>query len=890
MDLCLKRVATNRAAKRIFYTIGVVLLLWTLSVEANNSLTHRDYLLPGQAKGGFISLPSSTESGQSSKQKSATISYVAFDGSSHQLVENRGRYVNVLLPQSFEGGPFFTSDHVEELVDRLDILYALYAELLNEQPPGTGLLSIAFIPQTCGMGCGLIGARGFEIRSEASNYAAIIRELDAGRLETVLLHEMAHNFDAYSDYLHYLPDHAHAWTDMFEFFAPFRYSRISSHNEAPDDRDNSPVSSVWKKYVTEETASWQHCVRDDSCADLGLSANSLWAMLYYRVEALHGIDAILDSFEFLRDYAKSNPPPVSDEEKEGVRIMSLAVGANANIACYMESLKWPVQKKVKTEMEQRFGNSNALCADRDGDGFNAINGDCDDRDASRNISSTEIAANNIDDDCDELVDEANLDEASAGSTVDNFKQSVQTGLPFEVTGSSASPNDRDTFVFSPSQSGRTRVTLCAHDQFKGWVAALQADGSYLEATNWNSYQAKPGCSSNTFDFGGLSNAGVVVIADKSTGDYSLTTSSAIELLPDHSAFMQVSASPSGGMNLQIDDKTGLFSSLGADEIEIWISGAGIQLLKPYAPELAVELNPVTVPALRDGSSYQVRIRPRANGLPLAAFSAGHLFRYDRVAVNRQQIDDRFSGAWFDSEHDGEGFIVEVLANNRAIVYWFTYRDDGSQRWMFGVGEVQENRITVNQLMDTHGGRFGTGFNPDDVVKNTVGSLSLSFLDCSTALANYSVDNNGAHQATARLTQVYGHGCDKTTPLPGSDISGSWYDPSHDGEGFIVEQISANQAVVFWFTYDETGQQSWLFNAGTIDNNTIRIPQLLQPLGGRFGRSFNPDDISQNEWGELTLEVECSGGTASYTTQTEGYSDGSQSLVSLTRLAGSGCAD
>jgi hypothetical protein len=313
MDLYLTKGTAWKAVIWCLNVIGVVLLLWATSAEANTVQAGSDYLYPQQAKGGFIASSSTTQSSQSVVRKSATISYQALDGSSHQLLENRGRYVNVLVPQSFNDGPFFTADHLEEMVDRLDMLYALYTELLEIEPAGDGLLTVAFVPQTCGMGCGLIGARGFEVLSDQRNYEAIIRELDAGRLEPVLLHEMAHNFDAYSEYLHYLPDHAHAWTDMFEFFAPYRYSRVSSHGESPDDRYNSPVSAVWKSYVTEESADWLHCVKNASCVDLGLPANSLWAMLYYRVEALHGIDAILASFAYLKDYVKTNSPPTSSE-------------------------------------------------------------------------------------------------------------------------------------------------------------------------------------------------------------------------------------------------------------------------------------------------------------------------------------------------------------------------------------------------------------------------------------------------------------------------------------------------------------------------------------------------------------------------------------------------
>jgi len=265
-------------------------------------------------------------------------------------------------------------------------------------------------------------------------------------------------------------------------------------------------------------------------------------------------------------------------------------------------------------------------------------------------------------------------------------------------------------------------------------------------------------------------------------------------------------------------------------------------------------------------------------------------RPDVAACPSPVLDHRFSSAWFDPAHNGEGFVVEVLGNDRAVVIWFTNQDDGSQRWMLGVGEIKGDRIVISDLMDIRGGRFGADFDPDDVVMKTVGSLTVSFPDCSTALFNYSVDNNSHHQATTRLTQVHGHGCGSEIPVADGGISGSWFDPSHNGEGFVIEQLTADQAMVVWFTYDETGKQTWLLNAGTIDNGTITVPQLQRPVGGRFGRSFDPDSVTRETWGELSLDLDCSGGTASYTTTVEGFSNGSQTLVPLTRLLDSACSN
>jgi hypothetical protein len=891
MDLHRKGVAARNAVIWILNCIGIVVLLWATD-SYGLSETGPDYLSPDEVKGGYIerTLRLQSADGPHNKQAaSSVVNYMAFDSQSHALVEHRGRHVSVLLPENPpSSGSFFTADHVAELIDRLDIQYALYRELLKVEPRGSGLLKVAFVSETCGMGCGLIGAKGIEIKSDSVNYESIARELDAGRLERVLVHELAHNFDRYSNWLHYLPDHAHAWTDIFEFFAPYRYGRDSANGQAPEDAYNSPVRSVWKSYVSRPEADWELCVRDQACEASGLSANNLWAMLYYRIDAVHGTQALIDSFHFLADHIKNHPAPTGDEEREGLRILSLAVGVGANISCYMDSLKWPVPSSARSEMEKRFGYSSSFCADLDLDGFNAINGDCDDYNASRNILGTEIPGNSKDDDCDELVDEDSLIEAEAGLQSDNFRSVVSTRLPFEVEGSVSSDSDHDTFQFGLTESKRARVTLCADESFRGWAVGLQPAGDFLETPAWNIYRPFAGCSSQAFDYTPFEDGGVLVMSDDAPGNYSLTVSEAASLPADHSVYLSVVPRSSGGVTLQVEDRDGYFAGLGADEVEVWISGAGVQMYRSFTSNMTIQLNASSVPGLVDGELYQVRLRPRANKLPLAAFSAGHLFRYRSGPVSVPTVDSGFSGLWYDPEHNGEGFIVEILDSATALVYWFTYHGDGSQRWFIGVGDVKENRVVVEEFLDTHGGRFSSTKNPTDVVRTDRGRLAITFNNCDEAMVNFSIDGFGGNMPVQRLTPVFGHGCGVADQAPELDISGSWYDPGHDGEGFVVQQYSPVEALVFYFTYDDAGKQAWLFNTGQVEGSVLTFPDILRPTGGGFGRSYDPAGVDLQPWGELTLDLDCGQGPVNYASSLSGFGNGSQQLRRLTRLQNSGC--
>ncbi len=874
-----------------FAAVSMVLLFWAQLLYANPNTdplaAERDYLLPAESHGGFIYTPSNTRSTQQGNDKqSTTVNYQAFDGASYVLEPHAGRYVTVLLPPT--GAPF-TEDHMEELLDRLDILYSTYQELMQGEPDGPGLLTIAFVAETCGLACGYVGSKGIEIRQDPNNYEKIMVDLAAGKLNSILTHEMAHNFDLYAEYLHYLPDHAHAWTAMFEFFAPYRFARESNHQQQPDDLYRSPPGSVWKSYLADGSANWEICVRDQLCRAAGFTENNLWAMIYYRIEALHGMDAVLDSFTYLNSYARSNVPPKSVQQKEDLRLLSLAVGANTNISCYLDTLKWSISPTLRSDLQARFGSGSEFCTDDDQDGYSVIAGDCDDRDTTMNPGRLEVQGNGIDDDCDNVRDELTLIE-TATTDLPGFSPSlVEKQLPLEIKANLSNLQDRDAVRFALPPNGRVEVELCAQDGFDGWVTALQANGQFLQSAFWFESLAVTGCSRKAFDFGAMSNGNLEVVANQAAGPYTLTVSAAKDVPTDFSPLLQVVPRASGGMNIVVDDKDGILSKMGTDELEVWVSGQAVKLSVPYAAQTTIPLNNASAAGLTSLDRYQVRIRPRKNNHPVAGFSAGHLFRYDANPQAIPSLDGSYSGAWYDPDHNGEGFIVEVHENGQALVYWFTYTPDGEQRWMLGVGEVRGNSIVISELLRTHGGRFGDGFNPEDVTFAVSGSLSIAFLDCNNAILNYSVDNNGDHQNLIRLSEVHGHRCGKPAESLTADLSGSWYDPAHGGEGFIVQQLSDELALVFWFSYTSTGEQAWMFNTGTIKNGGINVEQLLQTSGGRFGRSFEPATVIQSRWGYLAMQLDCNAGTATYDSSAADFSSGSQQLVPLTRLQHSGCA-
>jgi arylsulfatase A-like enzyme len=255
----------------------------------------------------------------------------------------------------------------------------------------------------------------------------------------------------------------------------------------------------------------------------------------------------------------------------------------------------------------------------------------------------------------------------------------------------------------------------------------------------------------------------------------------------------------------------------------------------------------------------------------------------------QNVDFRMSGAWFDPTHDGEGFLVEVLDDEWAVVYWFTYDEAGAQRWFIGTGDVQDNAVVVDELLAGSGARFGENFDAEDVNLSPVGNLSLSWLDCEQAVADYTIDGVTGNQSLARLTSLDGLDCLAADPA-GSPHSGSWYDLTHEGEGLVIEVLPDGRVLLFWFSYDSAGNPAWFFGIGEISGSTVAVSDMLTTSGGRFGPAFDPADVEIRPWGSLLVELGCQYGKLDYAADTAEFSVGKQTLVRLTQPGNPRCEE
>ena len=240
-----------------------------------------------------------------------------------------------------------------------------------------------------------------------------------------------------------------------------------------------------------------------------------------------------------------------------------------------------------------------------------------------------------------------------------------------------------------------------------------------------------------------------------------------------------------------------------------------------------------------------------------------------------------SGLWYDPSHDGEGFVLEMHGEGRAGVYFFTFDRNGGQRYLLGLGNVVDKRIVFDGLVTSTGGAFGGAFSESSIVRVRESRLVLSFDGCGSGHAEYTVEGVAGSQRITRLTGVLGLGCDAAGAAAQGDFAGSWFDPAHSGEGWIVQPMGPDLYAVLWFSYGAGGTQQWFTAVASRTGSTLRAPAMNRPVGGRFGPYFRPSEVDRQPFGEVRFDfTACGSGTVSWATPA---GNGSAPIARLTTL-------
>lgn len=129
------------------------------------------------------------------------------------------------------------------------------------------------------------------------------------------------------------------------------------------------------------------------------------------------------------------------------------------------------------------------------------------------------------------------------------------------------------------------------------------------------------------------------------------------------------------------------------------------------------------------------------------------------------IGPAHSGTWYQPSQSGHGFSMEfgqtADGTPLAVVYWYTYDNEGSPIFMLGTGTPEEDRVSIT-FQSPVGMVFGE-FDPGSVTSEDGGSAVIRFSDRDNGVFNYTPSeftiNQWGHSAIVDLPLVKLFGID-----------------------------------------------------------------------------------------------------------------------------------
>ena len=86
------------------------------------------------------------------------------------------------------------------------------------------------------------------------------------------------------------------------------------------------------------------------------------------------------------------------------------------------------------------------------------------------------------------------------------------------------------------------------------------------------------------------------------------------------------------------------------------------------------------------------------------------------------------------------------------------------------------------------------------------------------------------------------------------VSGAWFDPSFDGEGFYLLETDLGLAITF-YGYVDSGQRLWLVSEVLPDPIAFDTELSVNMLVGEGGSFQQPSPSSElSVWGSLSLKI------------------------------------
>ncbi|MDZ7790684.1 MAG: hypothetical protein U5L08_09370 [Xanthomonadales bacterium] len=237
-----------------------------------------------------------------------------------------------------------------------------------------------------------------------------------------------------------------------------------------------------------------------------------------------------------------------------------------------------------------------------------------------------------------------------------------------------------------------------------------------------------------------------------------------------------------------------------------------------------------------------------------------------------ELRDEAYGNFYNPQRSGEG--IQLTLENDGETYVLTYYTylNGEQVWLIGLGTLDDGGINFDSMSITDGADYGADFDPDDVESRRWGSIDMDFIDCNRAVLDIGPELPGFEPFIVEMQRIVPTQCGAGGPSTANRvITGNWFDPARNGEGFQLAYEEGRYVLTF-YTYSD-GKQAWMLGLGDRFGDTLIFPDVNITQGADFGGRFRSQDVQSEFFGaiEMTLD-DCNNATIEIESALPGFAD------------------
>lgn len=243
----------------------------------------------------------------------------------------------------------------------------------------------------------------------------------------------------------------------------------------------------------------------------------------------------------------------------------------------------------------------------------------------------------------------------------------------------------------------------------------------------------------------------------------------------------------------------------------------------------------------------------------------------RLPGQLPEFDLALHGSWYDPATDGEGFMMFTAPNGILSAYFYSYTPEGQPLWQVAFNDEVRNWNEPIELLvyDTSGGTF-TNLDPNAVSVEPIGTMTLTVWDCQTGRMDIDVPGNQRSLALDRLGTVVDSPCNNspriapplpviTTPFIPS-LTGAWFDPATDGQGFTLHHVNRDLGLVYFYGYRDDGSDLWLVapwesSLGFGQTNELELFEFRNVRNSAANPESFRVDATGESWGTLNIRID-----------------------------------